>query len=283
MCKPDGPRLCYHSYMYVGVDIGGTKTLVAALTNEGAIHESLKFPTPENYEDFLTELRSNVAKLTTKDFKAGAVAAPGEIDRGHGLFKVGGNLKWRNVPVQHDVEHVTHCPMLLENDANLAGLSEAMLIKDKHAKVLYLTISTGIGGGFIVDQRIDPSMEDIEPGQMMLQRGDKVVKWESFASGKAIYEKYGQKASEIEDPAIWKAMVKDWAIGFIDLMAVTQPDVIVLGGGVGHYLPKYHDFLVEELKKYATPLVSIPPIVKAKRPEEAVVYGCYDLAHSVYA
>jgi predicted NBD/HSP70 family sugar kinase len=269
--------------MYVGIDIGGTKTLVAALTNEGVIKEILKFPTPEKYDDFLVELKNNVAKFTTKDFRAGAVAAPGEIDRKHGKFIVGGNLHWRNESVQHDVERILHCPMLLENDANLAGLSEAMLVKDTHAKVLYLTISTGIGGGFIVNQQIDPSMEDIEPGQMLLQRGDKVVKWESFASGKAIYEKYEQKASDIEDPAIWKAVVKDWVLGFIDLLAITQPDVIVLGGGVGHYLPKYHDFLVEELEKYATPLVPLPPIVKAKRPEEAVVYGCYDLARSHYA
>jgi predicted NBD/HSP70 family sugar kinase len=247
------------------------------------IKESLKFPTPENYDDFLTELKSNVDKLTAKDFRAGSVAAPGAIDRHKGVFEKGGNLKWRNVHLQHDVERITHCPMLIENDANLAGLSEAMLLRDKHAKVLYLTISTGIGGGFIVDQKIDPSMEDTEPGQMMLQRGDKIMKWESFASGKAIYERYHQKASEIEDPTIWQAVVKDWAIGFIDLMAVTQPDVIVLGGGVGHYLPKYHDLLMTELKKYATPLLHIPPIIKAERPEEAVVYGCYDLVRGIYA
>lgn len=269
--------------MYVGIDIGGTKTLVAALTDKGVIKESLKFPTPEDYDEFLKQLRSNVAKFTTKEFRAGAVAAPGEIDRRRGEFLRGGNLKWRDVPVQHDVERITHCPMLIENDANLAGLSEAMLLKSKYDKVLYLTISTGIGGGFIVNQHIDPSMEDIEPGQMMLQRGDRIVKWESFASGKAIFEKYHQKASEIEDPAIWKTVVKDWAIGFIDLLAVTQPEVIILGGGVGHYLPKYHDYLVEELKKYATPMVKVPPIIKARRPEEAVVYGCYDLARSVYA
>jgi predicted NBD/HSP70 family sugar kinase len=269
--------------MYIGIDIGGTKTLIAALTNEGAIHESLKFPTPEAYDDFLKELKDNVAKLTTKDFRAGAVAAPGAIDREHGVFKRGGNLKWEKEPIQRDVERIVNCPMLLENDANLAGLSEAMLLKDKHAKVLYLTISTGIGGGFIVNQQIDPSMGDIEPGQMMIQRGDRIVKWESFASGKAIFEHYNQKASEIEDPKIWGAIVKDWAVGFIDVMAITEPDVIVLGGGVGHYLPKYHDLLVAELKKYATPMVPIPPIIQAQRPEEAVVYGCYDLARSHHA
>jgi predicted NBD/HSP70 family sugar kinase len=267
----------------VGIDIGGTKTLIAALTNEGVIHDSIKFPTPEDYDEFLKELRSNVAKLTTKEFKAGAVAAPGAIDRKHGIFEKGGNLKWRNVHLQRDVERITGCPMLIENDANLAGLSEAMLVKDKHAKVLYITVSTGIGTGFIANQQIDPSMADSEGGMLMLQRGDKVVKWESFASGKAIFERYKQKASEIEDPAIWQAIVADLAVGFIDLIAVTQPDVIVIGGGVGHYLEKFHDPLIAELKKYATPMVSVPPILKAQRPEEAVVYGCYDLARTSYA
>jgi predicted NBD/HSP70 family sugar kinase len=274
---------CYTNCMYVGIDIGGTKTLVAALTNEGVIHESLKFPTPEKYDDFLIELRSNVDKMSTKEFRAGAVAAPGEIDRAHGKFLRGGNLKWRDVPVQHDIERLVHCPMLLENDANLAGLSEAMMVKHKYSKVLYLTISTGIGSGYIVDQQIDPGMANSEAGQMLIQRGDKLVKWETFASGKAIFEKYKQKASDIEDPAIWQAVVRTWAVGFMELLAVIEPEVIVLGGGVGHYLPKYHELLITELKQYATPLVPIPPIIKAQRPEEAVVYGCYDLARSIHA
>jgi predicted NBD/HSP70 family sugar kinase len=270
--------------MYLGIDIGGTKTLVAALDQNGVITASVKFATPEGYNDFLKELTHVLhEELPINEFRAGCVAAPGVIDREHGKFGLGGNLTWKHEPLQRDIEHIVHCPMLLENDANLAGLSEAMLLKDEHAKVLYITISTGIGTGFIVDQKIDPSMADSEGGQIMLQRGDQVVKWESFASGKAIYERYGQKASEINDPKIWKAVVADLAVGFVDLLAVTQPDVIVIGGGVGHYLEKFHDFLIDELKKYSSPLVPIPPILKAQRPEEAVVYGCYDLARSVYA
>lgn len=269
--------------MYVGIDIGGTKTLVAVLTDDGVITESVKFPTPENYDEFVIQLGENLAGLKEHDYRAGAVAVPGRIDRTRGIAEDCGNLSWHDVPVQADVERLTGCPMLVENDANLAGLSEAMLLKDTHAKVLYITISTGIGTGFIVDQKIDPSMADSEGGEMMLQRGDKVVTWQSFASGKAIYEKYQQKASDIEDPATWQAIVKDWAIGFLDLLAVTQPDIIVLGGGVGHYLEKYHDLLVTELKRYENPMVPIPPVVKARRPEEAVVYGCYDLAKAAYA
>jgi predicted NBD/HSP70 family sugar kinase len=270
--------------MYLGIDIGGTKTLVAALDQHGVIAGSVKFPTPPDYEDFLKALKHTLQdELPFDDFRAGCVAAPGAIDHRSGRFEEGGRLAWRDIPLQHDVEHITHCPMLIENDANLGGLSEAMLLKEKHAKVLYITISTGIGTGFIVDQKIDPSMADSEGGQIMLQRGDKIVKWESFASGRAIYERYGRKAAEINDKKTWKAIVADLAVGFVDLLAVTQPDIIVIGGSVGHYLEKYHDLLIDELKKYTTPLVPVPPILKAQRPEEAVVYGCYDLARSVYA
>ena len=270
------------SIMYMGIDIGGTKTLIAALSDNGEIAASVKFATPTDYDEFHAELKRSLQELPFDDFRAGCVAAPGAIDRHHGVFKQGGNLTWKNVPLQHDIEQLVHCPMLIENDANLAGLSEAMLLK-QHQKVLYITLSTGIGTGFIVNQQIDPSLADMEGGQLLFQRGDRTEKWESFASGKAIFERYHQKASEIDDPKIWQTIVKDWTIGFLDLIAVTEPDVIVLGGGVGHYLPKYHDFLVAELQRYATPLTPLPPIVKAQRPDLCVIYGCYDLARSVYA
>ena len=186
--------------MYIGIDIGGTKTLVAALSDNGVIAASVKFATPKNYDEFLKELKRVLQdELPFSDFRAGSVAAPGAIDRKRGRFEEGGNLTWRNVPLQHDIEHLTHCPMLVENDANLAGLSEAMLLKDTHAKVLYITISTGIGTGFIVNQQIDPSMADSEGGQLMLQHGDKIVKWESFASGKAIYERNALKEAIAQD------------------------------------------------------------------------------------
>ncbi len=269
--------------MYVGIDIGGTKTLVAALSDTGVISDSFKFPTPVDYDQFLKELEANVAKLTTKDFRAGCVAAPGSINRQRGIAESFSNLPWHNVHLQRDCERITNCPMLIENDANLAGLSEAMLLKDKHAKVLYITISTGIGTGFIVNQRIDPSMADSEGGHLMLQRGDKIVLWESFASGKAISRRYGKQASEITDDATWQAIATDLSVGFIDLLAVTQPDIVVVGGGVGHYLNRFYDFLIAELKKYETPLVPIPPIMAAQRPDAAVIYGCYDFARSHHA
>jgi len=268
--------------MYLAIDIGGTKTLVASLTNEGVISERIKFETPKDYKQFLTVLADNYNRLSTKEFIGCGLAVPGRIDRERGIAIAFGNLPWKNVPIRQDVAEIVACPVVIDNDANLAGLSEAMLLKDKYNHVLYVTISTGIGTGVIVNQRIEPALADSEGGHMLLEHNDKLMLWEDFASGRAIVERYGKKAQDIHDAATWQEIARNLAVGFIDLIAVLQPEIIVLGGGVGCHAERYKQYLVEELKRFETPMVRIPPIIKAQRPEDAVVYGCYDLAKSVY-
>lgn len=267
--------------MYLGIDIGGTKTLLASLTNEGVITESRKFPTPKSYPVFLKELAVSVADLSTKEYVAAGVAAPGKIDRKHGIVQAFGNLPWKDVPIQRDLHRLLKVPVVLENDANLAGLSEAMLIK-QYACVLYVTVSTGIGTGIITNQQIDPEFADSEGGHMMLEHKGKVQMWEHFAAGSAIVRRFGLRASDITDQKTWKVIAHDIAIGLYDLIAFIEPDAVVLGGGVMEHLDKFDHLLNEELLKFQTPLTPIPPIFRAQRPNEAVVYGCYDLAKSVY-
>jgi predicted NBD/HSP70 family sugar kinase len=268
--------------MYAAIDVGGTKTLLAVFDENGVITEQIKFQTPHVYEDFLKELAVNVDKLTTKDFSAATIAIPGKVDRKHGIGIAFGNLPWKNVPVQQDVEKLIKCPTLLENDANLAGLSEALEVHDTYKKVLYVTVSTGIGGGLISDGVIDPAFADAEIGHLLLEHGGKLQRWEEFASGSAIVRRLGKKASEITDERDWYAVARNIAIGMIDLIATLTPEAIVIGGGVGTHLLKYKDRLEEQLKIYENPLLTIPPILPAKRPEEAVVYGCYELARMKY-
>ncbi len=267
--------------MYLGIDIGGTKTFVAALTDDGVIQEQLRFATPHDYPGFLRELTKSVASLTTKSFIGGCVALPGRIDRPHGIGVACGNLPWKNIPIEEDCARIAGCPFVVENDANLAGLSEAMLLKN-YDRVLYVTISTGIGTGFIVHQAIDPAYADSEGGHMELEHEGKIQIWEAFASGRAMTAKYGKQAHEITDAQTWREVARNIGIGLIDLIAVMQPEVIVLGGGVGHYLDQFSEYLIADLKAFETPLVPIPPIVTAQRPDEAVVYGCYDLARSKF-
>lgn len=275
------PKVCYTKIMYAGVDIGGTKTLLASLDEQGVITEQTKFPTPPIYANFLEELAKAVETLTTKEWQAAGVAFPGRIDRQHGIGQVLGNLPWKDVPIQADTSKIFGCPVAIENDANLAGLSEAMLHREAET-VLYVTVSTGIGTGVIQHQAIENPDNHPEGGNMLLPFQGKLEKWETFASGHAIVETYGQRAADITDPKIWQAIAHNLGLGFLELIAIVQPNLIVIGGSIGTYLDHYKDFLEAELKRYETPLVPIPPIVQAQRPETAVVYGCYDYAKAVY-
>jgi len=269
--------------MYLAVDVGGTKTLLAAFNNEGMIHSRFKFSTPANYDDFTQELGKAVNELGVEDFKAACVASPGRINREEGIGIAFGNLDWTNIPIGPDLEKIANCPVIVENDAKLAGLSEAILIKKEFKRVLYMTISTGIGMAVIVDGKIDPDFLNMEGGQIMLEHNEKIVKWESFASGKAIKNTYGKLASEIEDPETWREISRNLAVGLIDILAIVQPEVVVIGGGVGTHFSKFRGPLSEELKKFETPLVPIPPLRQAERSEEAVVYGCYELIMQRYS
>ena len=263
--------------MYAAVDVGGTKTLVSVVGVDGAITESQKFKTPKKYNDFIVELAKTVDKLSTDEFTAGCIALPGKIDRKNGVGISFGNLPWEDVHAQADCERMFHCPFLVENDANLAGLGEATALGDTYKKVLYVTVSTGIGSALVVDGKLSPSTLDAEAGQILLEHNGQLRRWEKFASGSAIVEKYGKRASDLEDPQAWYAIAHNLATGLITVIATYTPDVIVIGGGVGTHLEKFKDRLDELLCIYENPLLTVPPIVKAQHPEEAVIHGCYQL------
>lgn len=263
---------------YLAIDIGATKTLFAVFTAAGEVVREKKIKTNPDYEQFKQDAGAAISELGDFKFAAACCALPGRIDLANGVGVRFGNLPtWQNIPAVNDLQ--TMLPgsrVFIHNDAKLAGLSEAKLLGDQYAKVLYLTLSTGIGGAIIIGQKIVPEFVSFEPGSMQFDHEGKTQKWESFASGRALHKSYGKLASEIEDPAIWQAYVKDLVIGFEDLLATVQPDAVIIGGGVGAHFEKFHDYLDGELRAIDNPLVPIPPLLKAQRPEEAVIYGCYD-------
>lgn len=269
--------------MHIGVDIGGTKTLVAVLDDSGVIVERHKFPTPKAYDDFIEALKQTVSGFTHREYLSGGVAVPGRLDRHKGTVVSLGNLPWQNEPIQADCESILNCPVVIENDAKMAGLSESMLEPDV-STILYVTVSTGIGTAVIHDQKLDPSMLNSEGGQMMMPFKGKLVTWESFASGRAIFEKFSKKAAEIDpsDTETWSYIARNLSVGIFELVTIVEPDLVIIGGSIGTYFNNYADLLLAELKKYETPLVPIPRIIQAKRPEEAAVFGCYDLAKQVF-
>jgi predicted NBD/HSP70 family sugar kinase len=111
---------------------------------------------------------------------------------------------------------------------------------------------------------------------MIFEHQDQTKQWEDFASGRALKARYGKQASEITDPAIWQEYTKLLVAGLEDLLAIIKPDAVIFGGGVGAHFENFKGFLEDELNKINNPLVPVPPLLKAQRPEEAVIYGCYE-------
>lgn len=252
--------------------------MLAVFDADGKIVFEHKIPTEKKFESFIKSIETVLASAGVDEFSYCCCAAPGLVDHKKGELEFSGNLGWKNIPLKSRLEKLLRStPVVVENDAKLAGLSEAMLVHDKYKKVLYLTISTGIGGGIIINGNIDSDFLNFEPGYMVLEHDGKLKKWEDFTSGKALRARYGKLASEIDDPGIWKAYAQDLAPGIEQLLAVIQPDVVIIGGGVGTHFEKFAAPLHEQLKRLENDMVKIPPIIKAQRPEEAVIYGCYEL------
>ena len=267
--------------MYAAIDIGGTKTLVAVFDPEGKVTEQVKFPTPDDYDVFISEMATIVDNLATKEFQAVGAAAPGRINHSEGLLLAGGNIKWKNVAIQQDFEKLFQAPVRLENDAKAAALAEARSAGPKFETVVYITISTGIGVGICTNGTLDHTLLDAEPGRMNVQNGSVMAPWETIASGKAIVARYGKRASDLDNPEAWQRISHNIAKGLLTIIAIVQPDLIVFGGGVGSHFAKFEKPLLAELKKYENPLAPTPPLKMAKHPEEAVIYGCYELAKDI--
>ncbi len=263
---------------YLAIDVGATKTLLAVFEPSGAMICEAKIKTDPQYPKLKAELAGKIKELSERfSFSHCAIAVPGTIDFKTGVALAFGNETWRSVPVKNDLQAVLpNAKIMLHNDAKLAALSEAILLHKKYKKVLYLTISTGIGGGVITDDVIDDDFMNFEPGQMVFEHEGKIQQWEDIASGRTLKAKWGKQASEIDDPAIWRQYVKSLVAGFENLLATIRPDAVVVGGGVGAHFEKFQPYLEEELKNINNPLVPVPSLVKAQRPEEAVVYGCYE-------
>lgn len=261
--------------MYLGIDVGGTKTLLAVFSARGKIIKEHKFATSPTYQQWLSDLENTLAAdLEGHHISAACCALPAVIDRQKGVGISFGTMDWRDVPVKSDLENrLNYVPAWVENDAKLAGLSEAVSLKDDYQDMLYVTLSTGIGVAHVKDLVIDTGLGDRGGDGFVLEHDGQLADWEDFASGRALKERYGQLASEITDPRIWSAYAADVAQGLAHFVDLAKPAVVVIGGGVGAHFEKFGALLNKALKRA---VAGAPPVIKARRPEEAVIYGCYD-------
>lgn len=261
--------------MIVTIDTGGTKTLISSFNAHGKMGESIKFPTPTDPKEYVKVLKSTVREhFSHEDVSVIVLALPGIVKGGVALWC--NNLHWKDFQAHkllHDM--LPGVPFLVENDANLAGLSETRALNPVPVSTLYVTISTGIGSGICTNGFIDPGTRYSEAGRALVEYDGKVREWETFASGHAIVDVYKKFARDITSKRNWRQISDRISRGFLAVIPILQPDVIIIGGSVGTYFDRYHEYLKGILVEHLPAHIPCPKIVQAQHPEEAVIYGCY--------
>lgn len=261
--------------MLVTVDTGGTKTLVASFERDGIVGERLRFPTPASPQEYVKILREALVQNYAHSFvEAVVVALPGIVRGGVAVWCP--NLGWKNFKAHDALKGVLgDAQVFIENDANLAGLAETRVLDPMPRSSLYVTISTGIGTGIITDGRIDPGLRYSEGGHCLVEYDGVVREWESFASGKAIHNTYGKFAHDITSKQDWQHIADRISRGFLAIIPLIQPDVVVIGGSIGTYYDHFQPQLEVLLREKLPPHIPCPRFIQASHPEEAVIYGCY--------
>ena len=271
--------------MYVGIDIGGTKILVAASPNGRRMVRSQKIATPASSRagvDAMVDLVHEVAGA--KPVASIGVSSPGPLDLARGIITTPPNLPWHNVEIKRLLEKRLHVNVTVQHDAACGGLAEATLGAGKGSqRVLYVTISTGIGVSLIAGGRVyHDANRNIEAGHItIVQDGPECScggrgHFEALASGRAIKREFNKYAYEIKDARTWEKIASHMAAGLASLVAVYAPDIIVLAGGVSVHFHKFQKPLERYLKEDYR--FGIPPVKLAKYVETAPVIGALLLA-----
>ena len=252
---------CYNQDMYLAIDIGGTKTLIALFSRHGRVLKKTKFKTAQGYKKFTADLIHNLGPYKKRKIRTIVVAVPGVVQKNYSA--VLGNRDWGKIDLLSHIKSVFSCPIYFENDANLASIFESKGLK---GKTIFLTFSTGIGGGIAENGKILPESAKFEPGHTIYEYKGKKKEWEDIAASSALESTYHvDYATDIRGKAAHQDIAARVALGLSDIVDKYHPDTIVLGGPLGKVFRLYSKYLPKLGVRYRRP----------KRPLESVIYGCY--------
>ncbi|KIL45831.1 ROK family protein [Jeotgalibacillus soli] len=286
----------------IGIDLGGTKLRAAVLSEEFEVvewFESLS-EVQRGPAHTIALMISMIHQGMEKHSISGiGIGAPGPLDNKKGILLESPNFPgWKEVSIVDELSNVFSLPIQLNNDAQAAALAEAIKGNGKgYESVWYTTVSTGIGSGFVINERLFSGAAGCagEIGNMIIQPGGREQSnlnagaLEAYASGTAIgeiaKERYNWQggAAEVMERAIKgnaeaiglvDETIGALAIGIANIVHTINPAVFVIGGGV----MKHHDYLLPLLRHKTIPLlypsmVSSFKLVPAALQEEAGVIG----------
>lgn len=313
--------------MYIGVDLGGTK-IASAVTNLKDHKIAKKDVRPTQVELGKNKVYDNICNSIEelinssegglKALKAIGVGVPGRINKN--IILNAPNLPgWENINLAELLQRKYPVPVYLENDANAAGLAELLYGAGVGKKdFLYMTVSTGIGGGIISNGKLLTGHNHTagEIGHMIVERGGTQCGCgqhgclEAMASGThltnrlrkrlvenkpqtKVLELAGNKPEQactknLADAAtlgdsfaieLIKENARYIAFGLNTYIHLLDPEIIIIGGG----LANFGDIFFQEINDHLTEIhinagVPLPPVVKSPLDQDSGVLGAVALA-----
>jgi glucokinase len=248
------------STTYVGVDVGGTKVLAAAIDEAGGLVATATMPMPgrnvpgDEVERVLTAAVLEAAGGITP--AAVGIAAAGLVDSAGERVRFAAHLPWRDAEVRRNLGDRLRVPTVLDNDANCAAYGELVLGAAQGAQdALMIAIGTGIGGSLILGGRIYRGSQGMagEFGHMQVVPDGLRCEcglsgcWEQYCSGRALERVTrvavgrhldGREVARIallgdETVRAVIASIGTWlGVGAAGLVSAFDPEVVIVGGGV---------------------------------------------------
>jgi glucokinase len=253
--------------MMLGIDIGGTKVSVGRVGRDGRVlGETLTRPSKARDSAEVVDI---ICAAVHKELAQGGadvagvgLGCAGTIDHAGGVVVTSPNLPLKNAPLRERLQERLGLPVTIENDANAAAVAEHRVgaaVGMQH--VVLITLGTGIGGALILDGKLYRGAHGAagEIGHTVVEADGETCKcgrrgcWEQYASGTGLArvvfrtvglfergafsgEAVGALARENFAAAhVALAEVADWlGLGIVNIVNIFDPEMVVVGGGLGN-------------------------------------------------
>jgi glucokinase len=241
----------------IGIDVGGTNLRVARVSDAGEILESRSERISRNPNVALERIISLSKALNQSDVQGIGIGVPGRVDNVARLVLSGGFLDLASVDLVETLEAETGRPVVLDSDCNMALIAEMRIgAATGNRHVVMLTIGTGIGGAIALDGEIVRGRASGgQLGHLTVvhdglpcacgRRGCIETTSSGTALGKLLADAGLMKGTRIEtllqqatNDELSARIVNSWGAPLRDaidsLVATLDPELVLLGGGLGH-------------------------------------------------
>lgn len=265
--------------LYGGIEAGGTKFVCSVAGGPGHVVEEVRFPTTTPEETLGKSIHFFQPYVESGKVRTIGVGCFGPLDLDPNSLSYGSITStpkphWSNADVRGTLQNALHVDVAFDMDVNAAAIGESIWGASRGLDPsLYLTIGTGIGGGYIVNGKPLVGMLNLEMGHLRIPHNRELDPFngscpfhgdcfEGLASGPAIEKRLGVNGATIpESDAFWNIEAEYIALALMNYTLTLSPRKIILGGGVMQrefLFPKIRNRVLELLNGY----VASPSVLK---------------------